>query len=395
MADKTPHLHFTTDEFASRKKRVLMAMQERKLDGLLIFRQESMYWLTGFDTFGYVFFQCLFLNSNGELTLLTRKPDLRQAKFTSTISDIRVWKDAEDANPAKDLKSILQEFGCQNKRLGIEWESYGLTARNGRMVDDALKEFCTLEDVSYLISRFRLTKSEAELNYVRRAGELADLALDEVYRMTKPGAWEGDIFAALHSIIFKNDGDYPANENVIGSGPSAFMGRYFTGRRHLDQNDELNIELAGVYRRYHAVIQRVIRVGKPIPQQIELHKLGVEALLASQDACKVGQPLGNIFKAFERTVRNSTYPFGGAKDLGRAFSTGYSLGTTFAPNWMDYPLLYGDNSILIEENMVFFIHSVLRDDERGFNAIPGETIVVKRNGVERLSRHSLDLKIIP
>jgi Xaa-Pro dipeptidase len=52
-------LHFSLEEFAGRQQRTLALLAERKLDGLLLFRQESMYYLTGYDTFGYVFFQCL------------------------------------------------------------------------------------------------------------------------------------------------------------------------------------------------------------------------------------------------------------------------------------------------------------------------------------------------
>ena len=72
---------------------------------------------------------------------------------------------------------------------------------------------------------------------------------------------------------------------------------------------------------------------------------------------------------------------------------GYSLGATFAPNWMDYPLIYGDNTALVEANMVFFMHIGLRDDARGFAVAPGETIVVRENGVERLSRDSLAFRV--
>jgi Xaa-Pro dipeptidase len=49
-------------------------MAERGLHGLLLFRQESMYYLTGYDTFGYCFFQCLYLGAVGRLVLLTRAP---------------------------------------------------------------------------------------------------------------------------------------------------------------------------------------------------------------------------------------------------------------------------------------------------------------------------------
>jgi len=40
-------LHFTVEEFAGRRQRAVEALAAQDLDGLLIFRQESMYYLTG------------------------------------------------------------------------------------------------------------------------------------------------------------------------------------------------------------------------------------------------------------------------------------------------------------------------------------------------------------
>ena len=92
-------LHFTKEEFQKRKSKTLKSMKELNLDALLMFRQESMYWLTGYDTFGYVFFQTLILDKNGNIALLTRAPDLRQAQNTSNIGDIRIWVDKDGSNP--------------------------------------------------------------------------------------------------------------------------------------------------------------------------------------------------------------------------------------------------------------------------------------------------------
>ena len=92
-------------------------MREKKIDALLMFRQESMYWLTGYDTFGYVFFQSLILDKNGKVILLTRAPDLRQAQNTSNIENIRIWVDKDGSNPADDLKVILNELNLKEKKL--------------------------------------------------------------------------------------------------------------------------------------------------------------------------------------------------------------------------------------------------------------------------------------
>ena len=64
-------IHFLKEEFAERKSKVIKELKYKGLDALLMFRQESMYWLTGYDTFGYVFFQCLVLTTKGDLILLT------------------------------------------------------------------------------------------------------------------------------------------------------------------------------------------------------------------------------------------------------------------------------------------------------------------------------------
>src|ERR671925_2143166 len=97
-------LHFSESELAARRERAVALMQKRGLDGILMFRQESMYYLTGYDTFGYVFFQCLYVGADGDLFLLTRRPDLLQAELTSDIKEVHIWVDADGANPAGDLK---------------------------------------------------------------------------------------------------------------------------------------------------------------------------------------------------------------------------------------------------------------------------------------------------
>src|SRR5499433_148219 len=99
-------VHFPREELELRRQAAMRMLAERDLNGLLMFRQESMYYLTGYDTFGYVFFQCLYLGADGRLMLLTRAPDLRQARATSVIDDIRIWVDAPDAQPAVELREI-------------------------------------------------------------------------------------------------------------------------------------------------------------------------------------------------------------------------------------------------------------------------------------------------
>src|SRR5207302_2852508 len=141
-----------------------------------------------------------------------RAPDLLQARLTSVVEDVRIWVDGPEADPAAQLRAILEQHGLRGARLGVEFEAYGLTARNGQRLVAALDGFCTLVDASELVSRLRVVKSPAELHYVRHAAALADDALAAAVQASGPGAFEGDILAAMHGAIYRGGGDDPANE---------------------------------------------------------------------------------------------------------------------------------------------------------------------------------------
>ena len=380
-------IHFSRDELAGRRARATASIKKRGLDGLLVFRQESMYYLTGYDSFGYVYFQCLYLDADGGMTLLTRVPDLRQARHTSVIEDIRVWVDRDGASPADELRAILEEHGARGGRLGVELEAYGLTGRSLRMLDAALDGFCSLDDQSELVSELRVVKSPAEMDYVRIAARLGDDALDEANRLAVPGAFEGDILAAMQGAVFRGGGDYPGNEFIIGSGRDALLCRYYSGRRDLDAADQLMIEFAGAYRHYHAALMRTVITGSASERQRDMHKACREALTASKEALRPGRPIGEVFDAHARVLDGDGYR------EHRMNACGYSMGATFSPNWMDWPMFYAGNPVIAAPGMVFFLHIIVVDSDKNLAMAVGETVAVTDDGIERLSRASLDLVV--
>ena len=186
-------LHIERSELDGRVARAREVLRREKLDAILLFAQESLYYLTGFDTSGFVFFQCAVLTAGSEpITLLTRKPDLEQARRTSTIEDIRLWYDREGADPSVELKAVLEERKLAGCRIGIELRTFGLTADKYELVQQRLAGWCELVDATHAVRGLRLVKSPAEIAYVRRAAELADRSLEAMLATARPGAFEGD-----------------------------------------------------------------------------------------------------------------------------------------------------------------------------------------------------------
>lgn len=393
MSEPGRHLHFAPAEYLARRAAATAELNRRGLSALLVFRQESLYYLTGFDTFGYVYFQALVLTADGRMTLLTRAPDVRQARFTSVIEDVRVWVDGAAARPEIDLKVILTDLGLRGQRVGVEFDAYGLTARLGHRLARALTGLVKIEDASDLVSLQRLVKSPAEIAYVRKAAELADAALAAAVELAHPGAFEGDILAAMHGAVFRGGGDDPANEFIIGSGlggdavrpTGAMLCRYYSGRRHLDPVDQLTLEFAGTYRHYHSCLMRTIPVGKIAPRQQELHKAASDALQACEAALKPGATFGTVFAAHAETLDAA-----GLSQF-RLNACGYSLGAVFAPNWMDWPMVYEANPVIVAPGQVVFLHMIIFDDDTGFAMTLGRTSLVTETGVEVLSKAPLEL----
>jgi len=380
-------IHFTKEEFANRKSKVIKELKNQGLDALLMFRQESMYWLTGYDTFGFVFFQSLILTVKGELVLLTRAPDLRQAQNTSIINDIRIWVDKDKSNPADELKNVLSELSLEKTNLGIEYEAYGLTGRNAIRLNNSLKNFATLHDKSELISCFRAVKSPAEIIYVKKAAELADRAMDAAWKHAHAGVNESKILAEMQGTIFCGGGDYPANEFIIGSGKNALLCRYQSEKRNLSKVDQLSIEWAGTYKHYHSAMFRTIPIGKANEKQKKMYEACAEALNNCQNKLKPGNKVGEIFDIHAKTLDKFGYK------NSRMNACGYSLGALFSPNWMDWPMLYTGNQYIIQSGNVFFMHMILMDSDNQLAMNLGETYLVTENSNERLGKKKLDLVI--
>jgi Xaa-Pro dipeptidase len=380
-------VHFTPGEMGARMARLQAAMQDNGLDGMLLFAQESLYWLTGYDTFGFCFFQCLYVGHDGRTALLTRSADLRQAQHTSTIEDIRVWTDGADAEPALDLKAMLLDLGVTGARLGTEYDSYGLTHANGRRLEAALDGFVTMVDASRLVPTLRVTKSEAELAFVRRAAQLSDAADQAAEAAVRAGADEGDILAAQHAAIFSGGGDYPGNEFIIGSGRDALLCRYKSGRRKLEAEDQVTLEFAGVFRHYHVAIMRTHIVGSPRPLHLAYHAAAREALAACEAELRPGRTAGDVYAAHARVLDRH-----GLSEH-RLNACGYSLGAKFTPSWMDPPMFYSGNDWEIGANQVFFLHMILMDSVTETAMCLGRTSLVGESCAQPLNAAALDLVV--
>ena len=369
-----PYIHFSREEFSQRQQKTRKHLQNLELDGLLLFKIEDMYWLTGYESDGFCIFGCMFIGTDGALTHLARPADLGNLSYSSICEDVRISPDTEDSTRAEHVKDMLRSLGMEGKKIGIQVDTMGLTPRLFLEISEILDGWCDLTIAPDFIRILRLVKSPQELSYFRKAGEVMDVVMDKVIEATCPGAFEGDIYATFYDTLFRLDADLPAHIPPLGSGDSALNLRYTTKRKNVSENDQVTLELGLAYRHYHVACMGVVLTGPEINNRhLKMHKTSVIALDAVQAALRPGTTVGELFDIYKATLEEH-----GEHDAVLTVA-GYTMGAMWPPTWMEEPMIFEGNPLVLEENMTFFNHMILNDREIGLSMAVGETAIVTKD----------------
>ena len=377
-----PYIHFSREEFSQRQKKTRKHLQELGLDGLLLFKIEDMYWLTGYESDGFCIFGSMFIGTDGALTHLARPADLGNLSYSSICEDVRISPDTEDSTRAEHIKDMLRSLGMEGKKIGIQVDTMGLTPRLFLEIKEILDGWCNLAVAPDFIRVLRLVKSRQELSYFRKAGEIMDIVMDKVIEVTYPGAFEGDIYATFYDTLFRLDADLPAHIPPFGSGDSALNLRYTTKRKNVSENDQVTLELGLGYRHYHVACMGVVLTGPEInDRHLKMHKTSVIALDAVQAALRPGTTVGELFDIYKATLEEHN------EHDAVLTVAGYTMGAMWPPTWMEEPLIFEGNPLVLEENMTFFTHMILNDRETGLSMAVGETAIIT-TGAPEIITHS-------
>lgn len=129
-------------------------------------------------------------------------------------------------------------------------------ARFKKLLNERFPEF-KIKDLSPFLDSMRLIKSPKEIDIIRKATEIAGLAIIEAMRSTKPGVYEYQLDAAAKYIFYQHgsQGDgYPA---IIAGGTNAFMGHYFRKTDILNDGDLVLMDYAPDYHNYTSDVTRI------------------------------------------------------------------------------------------------------------------------------------------
>jgi len=173
-------------------------------------------------------------------------------------------------------------------------------------------------------------KSPLEMECIRRAARIGDAGFRAAVGAIAEGVTELEVWAAATSAMAALGGELSALPGMVNSGPKNACLHGLAGRRRLRRGDIVNIDMCGVYNRYHCNLARSIYFGDPpdwLRAAMDKPRQLAEAVRARMAP---GMTFRELLELDERF----------AKELGiwqdQWWIGGYGLGLAFPPDWVGF-----------------------------------------------------------
>ncbi|UWQ60655.1 ectoine hydrolase DoeA (plasmid) [Leisingera caerulea] len=385
MAD--PKLYFSRAEYQARLDKTRAEMSRRGLDLLIVTDPSNMNWLTGYDGWSFYVHQCVVVAMDGEPLWYGRGQDANGALRTCYMNPASIigypdhYVQSTERHPMDYLSAQLKDRGLDGGNIGVEMDNYYFTAAAYASLQKHLPD-ARFGDANALVNWQRAVKSEAELGYMRQAGQIVGRMHQRIFDKVEPGMRKCDLVADIYDAGLRYDaelgfgGDYPAIVPLLPSGADAAAPHLTWDDLPMKSGEGTFFEIAGVVHRYHCPLSRTVFLGKPTQTFLDAEKAVREGMEAGLEVAKAGNTCEDIAKAFFKVLKK----YGIEKDN----RTGYPIGVSYPPDWGErtMSLRAGDTTVL-QENMTFHFMTGLWMEDWGFEIT--ESIRIGANGPECLS----------
>ncbi|MEB1808106.1 MAG: M24 family metallopeptidase [Bacillaceae bacterium] len=379
-------LHFTHGEFHERLRRTKEKMVQEGIEVLVVTDPANMNYLSGYNGWSFYVHQALIVIIDEPQPLwIGREMDANAAKVTSWLFHEHIipypdyYVNSNTTHPYDFIGNILKEIGQSKRVIGLEMDNYYFSAKCFQRLQKALPQ-AVFKDSTNLVNWVRIIKSDTEIEYMKRAGQIAVRAMKVGIEAIDVGVRECDVAAKIFEAQIKGTpefgGDYPAIVPLMPAGEHTSTPHITWSDETYKPNTTVLIELAGCYQRYHAPLARTVTIGEPEEKVKDLSEVVIEGMEAALDVIKPGITCEEVERAWRKSIQKRGYQ--------KESRIGYSVGLNYPPDWGEHTasLRPGDQTVL-KPNMTFHMILGIWMDDYGVEL--SESFRVTKTGYELLA----------
>lgn len=252
------------------------------------------------------------------------------AEYTTWPDHLRIMPEHDISAGFVDwVADELQALGWTGGTLGLELYSYRPNPADSAQLRAAFEQKgAAVMDGSDVVAGARLLKSPAEIEVIREAARIGDIGLIAGIESVEAGVTELDVYAEIIYAMAKAGGENPAITLPVVSGKKSACFHALASRKKIEQGDIVNIDVCGVYRRYHSDVCRTVSVGEPDAEVADYIRHITDALSVASGLLRPGLPVAEFLDEMKRYYA----------DCGllenQWWIGGYELGIAFPPDWV-------------------------------------------------------------
>ncbi len=371
-------LPFAPQEYEKRLTLVKQKMSQEGLNALIVTGPENIYYVSGFRAVlasALSPLMAVVIPAEGDPRLITRKLEMRAANDQWTRQPF-LFMDHED--PFQLLAEILTASGAAQGVIGAE-ESNLTVWRLNRM-KQALPE-AAFKDASKIVKSLMAVPSPTEVDYIRRAGKLANGGFQGGLKAVKKGIYCYEVIAAINHTLFQaGQTDTLLSRIWCWAGPDGGQMHSTDVTHQIQDGDLVTIELGGVYNLYRVNAQGTVYIGKHPPELVvKTYEMVANMYKAAAELIRPGAKAGEIYEGANRIYR----PLKG-EDYFRRLGGSMSLGS------FDINVIKGNQEVL-HPGLPLLIQPLVNEP---FLITCSSTILVTETGREELTQPLLELMTI-
>ena len=338
MADRYKELPFPPDEFHARLARTREAMAKSGVNLLFVTAPESLYYLSGFQgewyqaQSGRAFppTSGIAVHVDHDRYIHFETPSEAMLTAIGTVSeDVRIFPLEARRDGLAFILGELRAEGWLKGRAALELYNYRPNPVISAHFRDGFESAgCDVVDGTDILRELRRIKSPLEMAALEEAARIADIGMAAARDAICPGVMELEVFGEMIAAMARAGGEFPGILPPVMSGFRSNCLHPLANRKTLKPGERVNVDLCGVYKRYHCNLARSFWLGEPPDAAFDLHDKSIGAYDLIEAMLKPGLKVRTLLEA----VRDH-YADQGILDEAY-WSGGYEMGLAFPPDWV-------------------------------------------------------------
>ena len=329
---------FTRDEYRDRLQRIRTRMAQDEIDLLYLTAPESMYYVSGYT--------CEWYQAQGpkqwpatsgvavhvdhdHFILFDTPSEQIMSRYVTIADDIRIFPMDSRRDGIAFVMEQLDVSGWLGGTVGLELYSYRPNPITSKRFQQGFeRQNCVVTDGSDIVRDLRWIKSPQEMTYIKQAARIMDIGLATARDTISAGVTELEVYGEMVRAMARAGGENPGITQPVLSGAKANCGHALASRKQIAAGEQVNVDICGVYNRYHCNAARSFFVGEPPPDVVEFFAKSAKSFDLIADMIRPNLGVSEMVSALK-----NYYVESGIWE-NAAWVGGYELGIAFPPDWV-------------------------------------------------------------